>query len=198
MPYINLIQEQRSHSQREEVRARAGFFAFVGVAVLMGAGYAVLFTKSAALDSQEAGLKARLQALAPDVAQIQANRAKEAELRPKLTSLEEAQGLTQKWIGILSHFKTQMPQNTWLTGLRSNGAEPDKPVAMTINGLSVAQEPIGEFIMRTQNEPDLDAVALRFTNERTSMFGNTIEFEIGAEIKGTAPEKLKEDEEVKQ
>ena len=36
MPNINLIQEQRQHSKKNDLRARAGFFAFVGTAVVIG------------------------------------------------------------------------------------------------------------------------------------------------------------------
>jgi Tfp pilus assembly protein PilN len=192
MPYINLIQEQRQGSRRNELKSRAGFFTFAGVLIVFGAALLTLFTKTASLNSDESTLRATLAQLAPTVAQIQKNKTAEEELRPKLASLEAAQDMTQKWVRILTHFETQTPGTTWLTGVRSIGQDPDMPVTVTLVGMSTAQEPVSEFILRTQNEPDLDDVALHFTNEKVSPYGNTIEFEVGAQIKGTAPEKIKE------
>jgi hypothetical protein len=47
MPYINLIQEQRSASRSRELQARAGFFAFVGISVVCAGAYGALLLKGA-------------------------------------------------------------------------------------------------------------------------------------------------------
>jgi len=189
MPNINLIQEQRQHSKKNDLRARAGFFAFVGTAVVFGGLYGVLLLKGGELNSQEASLKMDLQKLEPAVTQIEKNRKEEAEMQPRVASLEEAQDLTDRWVGIVEHFTTQTPSNTWLVGMRATGSDATKPVNISVTGMATSQEPVGEFMLRTQNEPDLEGVTLKFTNEKTTVYGPVIEFEIGADVKGTAPEK---------
>ncbi|CAN5506653.1 hypothetical protein BH11ARM1_BH11ARM1_08840 [soil metagenome] len=191
MPNINLIQEKRALSHRAEVRARTGFLTFVAIVVVSGLSFLMLLTKSGALQSEEADLNAQLQKLQPSVSIIENNQKRMRELEPRLTSLQEAQGLTQKWVRILTHFENQMPKDTWLTQIRSVGSDPEKPIAITLNGLSMSQDPISEFILRTQNEPDLSSIALGFTNERVGAYGQTIEFEIGGELAGSAPDKTK-------
>lgn len=197
MPHINLIQEQRSHARKSELRTRAGFFAFVGIAFVSVGAYGFLFLQSADLSSQESKLQAELQQLEPIKKKIEDNEKVVSELQPRLTSLEDAQTLTERWIHILHHFTTQTPANTWLTNLRSAGTDATKPVTVTVNGMSTSQTPVGEFMMRTQNEKNLDNVTLNSTQEKPTLAGPAIEFEIVADVKGTAPEKLKDEDEKK-
>ncbi len=194
MPYINLIQEQRAVTRRNEIRARSGFFAFVGITSLAVLGYGALFLQTADLNSRESKLLFELQRLEPVKKQIDANKAIEADLHPRLTSLEEGQALTDRWVHILDHFTTQTPANTWITNLRSQSNDPQRPVALVVSGMSTGQEPVGEFMLRTQNEPNLEAVTLKYTNEKTTLAGPAIEFELGADVKGTAPVTTKEED----
>jgi hypothetical protein len=68
---------------------------------------------------------------------------------------------------------------------------------VTLTGLSTAQDPVGEFMQRVQNEPNLQGVLLKYTNEKPTLAGPAIEFELEAEVAGTAPKKTKEEEEAK-
>jgi Tfp pilus assembly protein PilN len=197
MPYINLIQEQRSFARKSEMRTRACFFAFVGIAFVSVGAYGSLYLQSADLASQEAKLQAELQQLEPIKKKIEENQKVQNELQPRLTSLEDAQKLTDRWIHILNHLTTQTPSNVWLTNMRSAGTDQNKPVSVTVNGMSTSQTNVGEFMMRAQNESNLDNVTLNRTEEKPTVAGPAIEFEIVADVKGTAPEKLKDEEEKK-
>ncbi|MEZ0325286.1 MAG: PilN domain-containing protein [Fimbriimonas sp.] len=197
MPYINLIQEQRASSRKNEVRARAGFFTFVGVGVVSVLSYGGLFLKNADLKDKEASLVLELQRLEPMKKQIEANKEIESGLQPRLVSLEEAQQLTDRWIHILNHFTTQTPKNTWLTNVRSAANDPQKGVMVSLIGMSTSQDPVGEFMQRVQNEPNLTGVNLKYTNEKPTLGGPAIEFELEAEVAGTAPKKTKEEEDAK-
>lgn len=197
MPYINLIQEQRAQAQKNELRSRLGFFTFIGISSLAGIAYGFLTFESDALANKQSKLEYELQQLEPVVAKIAENTQLEDELKPRLTSLEEAHELTARWVQIMDHFSTQTPSNTWLTAFRAVGTDPQQPVMLTLTGLSTSQEPIGEFMLRTQNQASLDKVQLKFTNEKLTPVGRSIEFEIGAEVLGTVTAAVKEEEEAK-
>jgi Tfp pilus assembly protein PilN len=186
MPYINLIQEQRHALQVGETRSRVAFFSFVGITVISIFGYGYLLFQSDALTSKQTNLELQLQRLEPTVSQIAKNKIVEQELQPRLASLEEASKLTDKWITIMDSLTVQTPPETWITAMRGTGQDPQTPIALTISGMSSRQELIGEFISRTQNDPALENVQLRFTNEKPVGAGKAIEFEVGADIKDTA------------
>jgi Tfp pilus assembly protein PilN len=118
MPYINLIQEQRSAARRSEVRARASFFGFVGVSLVSVMTYGSLFLRNDSLKSTEARLQADLQKLEPIKKKIEDNAKLAKELEPRLTSLQDAETMTDRWVHILTHFTTQTPPDTWLTGVK--------------------------------------------------------------------------------
>jgi Tfp pilus assembly protein PilN len=126
--------------------------------------------------------------------QIESIKQLESELQPRLTSLQDAQQLTDRWIHILDHFTTQTPRNTWLTNLRSAANDPQRGVMVTLIGMSTAQDPVGEFMQRAQNEPNLENLVLKYTNEKPTLAGPAIEFELEAEVAGTAPKKTKEED----
>lgn len=187
MPYINLIQEQRNAEQRNDMRARLGFFAFAGIATVSILTYFYLLVEAGDISSQQEQLEARLVAIQPTVEAIKKNSIIESELKPKVDSLQEASKLTNKWIDIMNRLTTQTPNNTWLTAIRGNSQDPQAPITLSVSGMSTAQELIGDFISRAQNDPDLENVELRFTNEKQiDPLTKGIEFEISAAIADTA------------
>lgn len=197
MPLINLIQEQRNSLKRGKAQARTLFYGFVAVAGLSVCGFGYFLFATDALVRQESTLKAKVAKLAPIVASIEADEKAYAELAPRVKTLEAAQGTTDKWTTILNHLTTQTPANTWLTGVRCTASDLTKPIAVSFLGMSDKQELVGELIMRLQNCPELSAVALKFTQEKIVQQGTGIEYEITAEIPGTAEEKPKEIKEEK-
>ncbi|HWD41828.1 MAG TPA: PilN domain-containing protein [Fimbriimonas sp.] len=195
MPIINLIQEQRLAAQKREQRARIAFTTFVGVLAAGVLGYGYLFYEKQALSTKAASLNQTIQKMAPIVAQINDCKKQQSLLDPRFQTLEDAAKTSGRWTHILTHLETQTPAGTWLTGMQCQAVQQDKPVSIVLTGTSKAQEPISEFILRVQNEPNLENVNLHFTQEKRSMTGKAIDFEIGADVAGTLDKKntIKED-----
>jgi Tfp pilus assembly protein PilN len=196
MPVINLIQEQRQALHKSEQRARIGLMTLTLTGLAGALGYGILYFQKEALTSEISRLNLDLQKTAPVVAQIEANEKQEDLLTPELTTLTDAQKRSDCWVHILQHLATQTPKDAWLTAMQSNALEGDKPITVVLQGTAKSQQPIGEFILRVENEPDLENVALHFTQEKRSFKGKAIDFEIGADIAGSEDQKktAKEDD----
>lgn len=197
MPVINLIQEQRLVRQRQEQRARIALLTLAGTVVLGLFGYGILFFEGTALKFEVSRLDSDLTKMKPVIAQIEDNERQRALLSPRLKTLQDAQTQTNRWAHLLQYLRTQTPTDTWLTALQSNALEQDKPTTVVLQGTARAQKPISEFILRTENEPDLENVLLHFTQEKKSGVSTmrAVEFEVGADIAGSAEQKktVKED-----
>jgi Tfp pilus assembly protein PilN len=189
MPIINLIQEQRLNAAKQEQRTRIAYMTFVGAAALAVFGYGIIFYQKASLQTEISRQTAELDKTKPVVDQIEAIQHDMDDLKPRVESLTKAAVQTDQWAHILHHLQVQTPEGTWLTGLQSTGIDPAKPVMVTLQGSSKAQEPIAEYVLRVQNEPNLDNVALHFTQQKKVIAGATIDFEIGGELAGSADKK---------
>lgn len=193
MPFINLIQEQRQTVRREERRSRS---LLMGLALAVGgvvATYGFIAFESQSLKGEKARLMSELQSVNPIMAKIDEANRSSALFEPKVKTLEDAQLITDRWGRILKHLATQTPVDAWLTTIRCTASDPAKPILLTFSGLAKAQGPVGEFILRLQTCDDLDKVSLHFTNERTVGETKGTEFEIGAELAGSAPDKPKDE-----
>jgi len=193
MPLINLIQEQRVLARKNETKARMLFFSFVGVAAVSVVSFGYFMFQTDALMKEEATLQAQTQKMQPVITQIETNERAFSTLQPRLRTLEDAIASTDKWTGILNHLLVQTPQNMWLTGIRTTGADPTKPISVSFIGLSAKQQLVGEFIMRLQNCKTLENVSLKYTQEKIVDRGTGIEFEVNADVVGTVEEKPKEE-----
>lgn len=191
MPYINLIQEQRLAAQANERKARSFFFLFAGILVASGAAYGFLSMEAMMVGHQADTIEAQNKKNAPLVKQIDQNSKDLADLTPRLKTLEDAQTITDRWNRILNHLVVQTPGSAWLTGLRCMSSDPTKPIQVSFLGVAQAQSPIGEFILRLQNLTDLENVNLRFTNEKLIVDSKAIEFQVDADLAGTAEQKVK-------
>lgn len=196
MPLINLIQEQRLAARKNEQRARGFFLAFAVTFVGTVGAYGLVFIQSESLKSEAARLRNQIQTNEPLVAEIDKNEAELSKLSPRLKTLEDAQLISERWNRILKHVATQTPANTWLTALRASGGDATKPIAISLIGMGPSQDPIGEFILRMQNSTDLQNVTLKYTQEKLAV-AKAIEFEVTADIVGTADEAPKNEEEKK-
>lgn len=192
MPLINLIKEQRLAAKRAERTTRSAFVGFTvsAVAVVSAFGFVLFQTESAS--AAEGKLRADQKKLAPIVAQITKIESDYSNLEPRTKILEDAQLASDRWLRILTHLQTQTPQTTWLTTMRGTAVDPSKPTLLTLAGAGSAQEPIAEFILRTQNAPDLENVTLKYTQERMVGKARAIDFEVTADVKGTAVETIKD------
>jgi Tfp pilus assembly protein PilN len=196
MPLINLIAEQRFLTRRAEQRTRFAFYAFAGSAGVVVSSFAFLFILTQTTASDVARLKNEVNKLEPIRKEIEANRTQLNDLWPRLTTLEDAQTTTAKWSRILQHVSHNTPNTMWLTQMRALSNDPTKPIQATFQGITGRLEPVGEFILRLQTSSDLEAVTLRFAQEKLVNDGRGIEFEITADVAGTAetpPAKSKED-----
>lgn len=191
MPYINLIQEQRLAAQASERKARSFFFIFVGALTVSVLSYGFLSVESMLVGGQAAAIDTQNKKNLPLVKQIEKNTKDLAELTPRLNTLQDAQTVTDRWNRILSHLVVQTPSTAWLTAIHCMSTDPTKPTQITFSGVSTAQAPIGEFIMRLQNLPDLDNVNLKYTNEKLISTTRATEFQLDCDIVGTAEQKVK-------
>lgn len=194
MPFINLIQEHVLAAKRERKRAKVSLVCFVAATtVAVGAnGYCVLESES--LDGQITTLRKDSDKHKEILTQIEDNRLQLAEFAPRLQTLGNAQVMSQRWATILDHLSKQTPPGSWLTAVRSSGTDPAKPLQTSFQGLSARQELVGEFILRLQACPELENVSLRFTQEKIVASGKGIEFDVQADIAGTAEAKPKDEQ----
>lgn len=193
MPLINLIQEQRLARKRNEARARSFFLVFVGSAVASVGGFGVFWLQTESAAREKSQLEAQLQKNAPLVKQIEEYQKQYAEVSPRLKTLEDAQTVSGRWGRILTHIAKQTPSPTWLTAMRVMASDSAKPINLSLIGVAPNQEPISEFILRMQNSKDLENVNLKFTQEKMLNLVKAVEFEVTADIVGTAEAKPKEE-----
>ena len=193
MPHINLIHEQRASIRRREAQARSGLMLFVGSAGLTAVVSGVLLLQMQAARDDEDRLRAELKRLEPLAKQIEANQSENADLAPRIKTLSDARQDTNRWNRVLTHLATNTPRETWMLTLRSSADQPDQPVKVTFNGMSTAQAPIGELLLRTQNCVDLENVNLSYTEERQNNSRRAIQFEFAATLVGNPDETPKKE-----
>jgi Tfp pilus assembly protein PilN len=193
MPLINLIQEQRLARKRNEAKARSFFLVFVGSAVASVAGYGFFLFQTDSLGREKAQLEAQIQKNTPLVKQIEDNDKLYGQLSPRLQTLEDAQTVSGRWGRILTHLSHQTPGSTWLTAMRVQAADSTKPISLSVQGVAPGQAPISEFILRLQNCKDLENVSLKYSQEKVIQLNKAVEFEVTADIVGTAEAKPKEE-----
>ncbi len=192
MPFINLIQEQRLQAKKSDQLARVGLFSLVGVSACCLIGWGAITFQLDRTLSDQAILRGKIQKQAPLLAEIKANKVAMIDLEPKLKTLENARKYSDRWAKLLSHFSQQTPNATWLTAIRTTNPDPFKNTSVSISGVSMNHDYVSDFLLRTQNATDFEGVQLKQTREKD--WGNThaVEFEVLAEIKGTALPKPKE------
>lgn len=195
MPLINLIQEQRLASRRNEQKSRALFMTFAATLVASVGAFGFLLFETESSRAEEARLKEQLKKNAPMMKQIEDNDQEMAAAAPRLKTLEDAQLTIGRWGRVLQHVATQTPERSWLTAVRAIGADASKPIAINFVGVSADQATIGEYMQRLQNSEDLDNVILKYTMEKLAVNAKGLEFEIDAELSGTAEAKPKTEEE---
>lgn len=192
MPFINLIAEQRLAAKKEEQKAKMFFMTFVSTAGLSLAAFAFFLIRAESLDNQEADLKAQALKAVPLINKIEEVQARYTDLGPRLKTLEDAQKTTQRWNNVLQHVAKTIPDNTWLTTLRATTPDPTKPISIGFVGMTDRQELVGEFMLRLQQCTDLEKVELKFTQEKVITNYRLIEYQVDAELAGTA-EKPKDE-----
>lgn len=194
MPYINLIQEERLIAKQLEKRTRLFQGTFAGSLALTMGIFGLFMVRAESLSGEEEALKEQSRKAQPLLEMIAANERDLQELEPRLQTLEDARTMTGKWGTVLDYITTQTPGQTWLTALRASVTDLTKPVSVAFAGLSDRQELVGEYILRLQSCKDLENVQLRFTAEKPVANARAIEFEINADLSGTAQKKALKEE----
>lgn len=194
MPYINLIHEQRVAAEKADKKSKLFFLAFVAVMLSSVGGFSAAEYQASQVHLEEAALQAQIERAKPLIAQTEANKLEQAKLAPRLKTLVDAQTETQRWDRVLGYLTTQIPPKAWLTAIRSTNADPKKPVNVGFVGVAMNQEPVGELILRLQNCPDMGNVSLAYTQEKLINQLKTTEYQVTAELTGTAPKKGLEEE----
>lgn len=191
MPFINLIAEQRLEARKAEQRTRIAFIGFAATASTAVCGFGFLLFMTQLARSEVVRLKGEIHRLEPIRNEIAANQAQFRELSPRLNTLEDAQSATSRWSRILQHVADNTPSTMWLTHLRTSVTDPTKPIQASFQGVSAHLEPVGEFILRLQNSHDLQLVNLKFAQEKVVDNSKGIEFEVTADVAGTAQKPSK-------
>jgi Tfp pilus assembly protein PilN len=194
MPFINLIHEQRVAAERADRKSKLYFLAFVAVMISSAGAFVVISVADKGVHDQEASLQAQIERAKPLIAQTQTNQLEKSKLTPRLSTLEDAVGDTQRWSRLLTYLTTQTPPEAWLTSIRCTNADPKKAVQITFSGVALSQVPVGDYILRLQNSTDLTNVSLQYTQEKLIQQTKTTEFQVNADLNGTAPKQgLQED-----
>jgi Tfp pilus assembly protein PilN len=194
MPFINLIQEHVLAAKKERKRARVALLCFTFATSLAVAANGYCIWQSESLDADISKLQADTNKNKGMLAKIEENRHQLNDLSPRLKTLSDAQDMTQRWASILDHLSKQTPPGAWLTGLVTQSTDPTKPLSTSFKGISTRQELVGEFMLRLQTCAELENVSLRFTGEKIISSNKGIEFDVTADIAGTATEKPKNEQ----
>jgi len=188
LPFINLIQDKRLEAKRLDQKSRVMFLAFGSSIAVSILGFGFLAVENFSKRAQADQLSAELQQIAPLQRQIDADTKASQALQPRLTTLQNAQTITASWSHVLEHIAHQTPAEVWLTAINSTAQDPTKPVQATFVGEAVSQAPISEYVFRLQNSQFLDAVNLKYTQEKDLANTKSTDFEIDANVTGTTLE----------
>lgn len=193
MPFINLIHEQRVTAQREDRKSKMFFLAFVSVMLTSVGGFSAVAFQSREVGIEESALQAQIERAKPLIAQTEENNRLQQQLSPRLKTLEDAQGDTQRWDHVLTYLTTQTPPQAWLTAVRSAAGDPKKGVTVTFQGVAMSQNQVAELILRLQNSPDMGNLNLKYTQEKLINQAKTTEYQVEATLMGTEPKKTLEE-----
>ncbi|MFQ3611380.1 MAG: PilN domain-containing protein [Fimbriimonadales bacterium] len=195
MAVINLIEQEQNYRRTLERKARMVGFGWFGVVALAGLAWAGSMLYIGLLARELDRTQQEIQKLQPAVKQLQQARAELGALQPMVTTLKDARKETGRWRQLFQHLSLQMPEGSYLTnaelGKRTN---PEQPLEVVLRGISRNQENVGLVMLRLNQHPELEAVRLDYTQERTMADGPPVyEFQIAAQVKGTAVVKKKEE-----
>ena len=188
MPLINLIKEQRLQAQKREQQVRIALVGTLGVGALCLLTTGALMLDGARLNVVASALEKQKAELEPKVEQLSALEQEIALLQPRKTTLETARTYSAQWGRVLSHLTQNVPEGVILTDVKTHQRDPLKPVVVTLKGLSLTQEKVGELILRVEASPEMQNVGLKYTQPRISEGRTILDYEIEGELVGTGSE----------
>jgi Tfp pilus assembly protein PilN len=127
-------------------------------------------------------VETELKRLEPTLDRIRVAQQERLALRPKLTTLTNAQAATDRWFDVLDGLKRSIPPRAWLTSLVVEGAKTGKQ-AVRFNGITVSQETVGETMLRLNQLNQYGDINLHYTQAGKLGDRPTVQFEFAAELK---------------
>lgn len=198
MPNINLIYEQRVAIRKAASQRRTMIGVTLASAVIALGAFGSLFVATESALGEERALQAEVDKMEPMIKMIESTTDQFNTLNPRLTTLEDAAKVTQRWTRVLDHMSRSCPENVWMTSLRCNQSSEEEPVRIEVQGLGPSQESISDLILRLQSSLDLENVNLKYTQAEIKDEKQFIKFEVSADVQGTAKPKPVEKEEKKE
>ncbi|NPV26191.1 MAG: hypothetical protein HPY81_01780 [Firmicutes bacterium] len=177
MPRINLLPERLRGVYEYDWRRSLRRFLLVTVVLifLVGAGGFCVWAGRQVLDqtAQLNAVNARLQALAPTLAKIEALEKDRVQTEEKVTFFQKLMDNRQVWPKVLTEVKTKMPREIWLTEIALN----DKGV-LEIKGYAASFTSVGEYLLSLSTGPLVNEAALKIAQEETLDQRQVVYFEI--------------------
>jgi Tfp pilus assembly protein PilN len=187
MANVNLISARRAERVRLTRITRALMLAAAGTGAISFLLIGVMSTRLLAAQSSVRTADSALTKLRPVLLQIETDERERNQLAPKLTTLTQAQQVTQHWFGIMDSLKRAVPEQTWLTSV-SVEKSGDSQQTMKIDGVTANQSRVGETMYRLSLQPDFyKKVDLRFTQTAKTESGDNVDFELAAQLNQPEP-----------
>jgi len=185
MANINFISARRA--ERVRLKKWSGYLTSAVAVVGAGVGAVLLFTVAQLfnLSAEISSTQKEVESLKPIIAKVLDEEKQREALQPQLMTLGQAQGNTERWLGVMDSLKRVMPAQTWLTNVG-----PDGSGGLRINGMTQDTTRVGETMLRINQQSKFYAgVNLNFvrTNQGEAEKGRpSVEFELAAQLQ--APE----------
>ncbi|MCX7992561.1 MAG: PilN domain-containing protein [Fimbriimonadales bacterium] len=188
MAVINLIAQEQQLRRIAERKTRLLGLGWLLVGVLIGLGWSGLLIYIGAMSFQMARIEEQVVKLRPTVQQLKQAQAELGALQPLINTLQDARKDTGRWQQLFQHFTQHTPNGCFLTNVElGKRNDPKKPLEITLKGVAATQQLVGEFMLRLNQHPELEQVRLDYSQERAlSEREVAVEFQISAQIKGTA------------
>lgn len=188
MPSVNMIAPRRADKRRRERDMRRLVVVIIAELIFaVGLGGWVV-TRMVTTSNRIAELDTQIAKLKPIVKQIEGYKRASGRLKPKLDLLNQAKDCTLRWHGTLDRLTQSMPESTYLTRVNTQSKD-ETAITVSLNGISISQEKIGETMMRLHSIPEFESVKLHYTQNTEVSGAPAVEFEIGAAMKSTQSAK---------
>ena len=191
MPSVNMIAPRRADKVRQERDMRRLVVVIIAELVLAAGLGGWVCTKLWTTNGRIADCQVQLAKLKPVVKEIEGYEKATDKLGPKLKLLGQAKQGTMRWFNTLDRLSQSLPRSTYLTRVSTAMADPKSPTAVSLHGISDNQAKVGEIMLRVNSIPEFAGVDLHFTQKSQVSGGYAVEFEIGAQMKGTGPQEVK-------
>jgi len=182
MGSINLIAARRAERLRLMQVTRALTFSCLGAAACLLAVFTINSARLITSSLEIGRVEVKLKELEPTLNRIREAQAERLALRPKLTTLTNAQGATERWYGVLDGLKRSIPPQAWLTSLVVEGAKEGEQ-AIRFNGVTINQQKVGETMLRLNQLNQYQDINLHFTQANKIGDRDTVQFEFAALLK---------------